>query len=96
MLLRKAEEARRGRHNGKTLWRYPEKLLELVVDVWRKGHVLNNWRDAVLVPIPKKGDLTVCDNWREICLLEVVGKVVARVIQESLQKLAEDVSPKSQ
>ena len=56
------------------------KLLELVVDVSRKGHVLNNWRDAVLVPIPKKGDLTVCDNWREICLLEVVGKVVARVI----------------
>jgi len=44
----------------------------------------------VVVPIPKKGDLTICDNWRGICLLEVVGKVVARVIQERLQKLAED------
>ena len=67
-------------------------------DVWRKlkGHVLNDWRDAILVPIPKKGDLTVCDNWRGICLLEIVGKVVGRVIKERLQKLAEDVSPESQ
>jgi len=42
------------------------RLPELVYDVWRKGHVLNNWRDTILVPIPKKGDLTVCDNWRGI------------------------------
>ena len=25
------------------------RLLELVHDVWRKGHVLNDWRDAILV-----------------------------------------------
>jgi len=55
-----------------------------------------DWRDAILVPIPKKGDLTVSDSWRGICLLKVVGKVVARVTQERLQKLAEDVSPESQ
>ena len=36
--------------------------------------MLNNWRDAtcILVPIPKKGDLTVSNNWRGICLSEVV------------------------
>ncbi len=31
-----------------------------------------DWSDAVLVPIPKKGDLTQCDNWRGIALLDVV------------------------
>ena len=38
------------------------RLLELVHNVWREGHVPNDWRDAILVPIPKKGDLTSCDN----------------------------------
>ena len=52
-----------------------------------------DWCDAVLVLIPKKGDLSRCDNWRGISLLDVVGKVVARVIQERLQKLAEDELP---
>ena len=35
-------------------------------------------------------------NWRGISLLEVVGKLVARVIQERLQKLAEEELPESQ
>ena len=71
-------------------------LMELVYDVWRKCRVLGNWRDAILVPIPKKGDLSSCDNWCGISLLDVVGKVVARALQVRLQKLAEEELPKSQ
>jgi len=40
-----------------------------------KGGVPTDWSDAVLVPIPKKGDLSQCDNCRGIALLDVVGKV---------------------
>ena len=72
------------------------RLLELVHDVWRKGEVPSDWRDTILVPIPKKGDLTSCDNWRGICLLDIIGKVVARILQERLQKLAMDELPESQ
>ena len=68
-------------------------LMELVHDVWRKCRVPGNWRDAILVPIPKKSS---CDNWRGILLLDVVGKVVARVLQVRLQKLAEEELPESQ
>ena len=75
---------------------FTKRLLELVGDVWRECEVPTDWRDAVLVPLPKKGDLSLCDNWRGIALLEVVGKVVARVLQERLQKLAEDLLPESQ
>ena len=55
-----------------------------------------DWSDAILVPIPKKGDLSKYDNWRSIALLDVVGKVVARIIQERLQDLAEEELPESQ
>ena len=44
----------------------------------------------------KKGDLSLCDNWRGIALLDVVGKLVARVLQEHLQNIAEDELPESQ
>ena len=49
-------------------------LLELVHKVWRESCVPKDWSDAVLVLIPKKGDLSYCDNWRGIPLLVVVGR----------------------
>ena len=60
------------------------------------GSVPGDWRDAILIPIPKKGDLSNCDNWRGISLLDIVGKAVARVLQDRLQKIAEDELPESQ
>ena len=71
-------------------------LMERIHDVWRKGSVPSDWRDTILVHIPKKGDLSCCDNWCGISLLDVVGKVVARVLQVRLHKLAEEELPESQ
>ena len=51
--------------------------------------VVRDWKNAEIVPIPKKGDLKHCDNWRGISFLDVVGKVLARII-------AERVLPESQ
>ena len=62
-------------------------LLTLTHTAWRAGCVPQAWRDADLVPVPKKGDLSVCDNWRGIALLDVVGKVVGRVFQSRLQRV---------
>ena len=71
-------------------------LLDLVQTAWKESEVPKDWSDALLVPIPKKGNLSKCDNWRGIALLDVVGKVVARIIQERLQSLAEEELPESQ
>ena len=54
------------------------------------------WVDAILIPIPKNGNLKYCDYWRGISLLGLVGKVVARIILNRLQKLAEKLLPESQ
>ena len=58
--------------------------------------VPQDWKDALLIPVPKKGDLSLFDNWRGISLLEVVGKVFAKIIQRRLQVLVEDVVTDSQ
>ena len=70
-----------------------DRLLQLTQCVWQEGTVVEDGRDAEIVPIPKKGNLKLCDNWRGISLLDVVGKVFAHILQERLQKLAEKVLP---
>ena len=54
------------------------------------------WQMPSLYQSPKKGNLRSCDNWQGIALLEVVGKLVARVIQGRLQRVAEAELPDSQ
>ena len=66
-------------------------LLDLVHTAWREKKVPQEWANFVLVPVPKKGDLSCCDNRRGISLLDVVGKVVSRILQDWLQQLAEKV-----
>ena len=58
--------------------------------------MVRDWQDAVVVPIPKKGDLKQCDHWRGISLLDVVGKVLGRIVQGRLQVIAEKILPESQ
>ena len=48
-----------------------EYFLELFHQVRRDECVPQEWKDALIVPIPKKGDLSCCDNWRGISLLDV-------------------------
>ena len=38
-----------------------DRLLALVKDVWNEGRVFDAWRDALIVPVPKK------DNHRNSC-----------------------------
>ena len=80
-------------HGGVDLW---DRMLEVMQKVWEEGKVVRDWQDAVVVPIPKKGDLKQCDHWRGISLLDVVGKVLGRIVQERLQVIAENILPESQ
>ena len=68
--------------------------------VWEGGKVVRDWQGAVVVPIPKIGDLKQCDHWCDhwcgISLLVVVGKVLGRIVQGRLQVIAEKIFAKSQ
>ena len=44
-------------------------LTNLLRAVWKEQWVLQEWVDAILIPIPKKGNLKCCDNCRGISLL---------------------------
>ena len=57
--------------------------------------MFKDWRDALIVPVPKKGDLQFCDNWQGISLLDV-RKIFTQIIQDRLQVIAEGLLPDSQ
>ena len=53
--------------------------------VWRIEKVPQDWQKAILEPLYKgKGDRSVCDRWRVISLLSVVGKVFSHILMERL------------
>ena len=63
---------------------------------WNSGSVPQERKDALLILVPNKGDLSLCDNWQGISLLEVVSKVFAKIIHRRLQVLVEDFVAGSQ
>ena len=47
--------------------------------IWEKEEVLAQWKEGIVIKLPKKGDLRDCNNYRGIILLSVPGKVLNRV-----------------
>ena len=46
--------------------------------------VLDDWRKGMVVKLPKKGNLSDCNNWRGITLLSTPGKVFWKVLLSRL------------
>ena len=58
--------------------------------------VYEEWLSARLKLLPKKGDLTLCKNWRGICLLDVASKVFSTVLVARMQRVMEEEGLESQ
>ena len=50
-----------------------------------KRKIPAEWKEGYLIKIPKRGDLSLCDNFRGITLLSVPGKVLNRIILERMK-----------
>ena len=54
------------------------------------------WAAARLVLLPKKGDLSLCKNWRGICLLDVCSKILSSMLVRRLQIVMEECGMEAQ
>ena len=64
---------------------------------WREGEVPQDMRDANRVTLYKnKGDWGDCNNYSGISLLNIVGKLFAKVFLMKLRVQAERIYPESQ
>ena len=56
---------------------------------WQEGTIPKEWGKSILVPIPKKGDLSECSNYRTISLISHTGKVLLIVLLNRLKQQLE-------
>jgi hypothetical protein len=61
-------------------------LVREVKRIWSGGEWPDEWNCAVVVPIPKKGDLTDPNNYRGISLINTTMKVFAICLKNRLEK----------
>ena len=57
-----------------------EVLYELFTRIWEKEELPEDWSKGLIVKLPKRGDLTECDNWRRITLMPVIMKLFGSAI----------------
>ena len=66
------------------------KIHELCNRVWKEEKVPEEWGKAILITIPKKGDLLDCTNYRTISLVTHLSKILLNVILERLKSETEE------
>ena len=83
-------------HGGEAV---SKRLLEIVIQIWEEGEVVQDFRDATIVHLYKnKGDRSCCDNHRGISLLCIAGKILARLMLNRINKHVANIGliPESQ
>lgn len=73
-----------------------QRLHEIIVDSWENRSPPQDWKDAQLITLFKKGDRRLCGNYRGISLLSIPGKVFARILLNRLGSYAEGLLPEAQ
>ena len=76
-----AELLKLGLQQDRTILR---ELYRLTILVWRQGKVPQQWKDAVITVLHKKGDKTECGNYRGISLVSHASKVLLKVVARRL------------
>jgi len=71
-------------------------LHRIITIVWQTGKAPDDWKRSLLVPVLKKGDPTVLDNFRGISLQSVAGKVYSMILRSHLGDWAESILSEAQ
>ncbi len=66
---------------------------KLCVKIWETAEWPVDWCRAIFVPLPKKGDLQLCENYRTISLICHASKIMLKIILcRMTKKLKEEIS----
>ena len=58
----------------------------LCCKIWKSGTWPEEWKRSVYIPLPKKGDLQLCTNYRTVALISQVRKILPQIIMKRIQR----------
>ena len=61
-------------------------LHSICQQIWKTQQWPQDWKRAVFIPIPKKGNAKECSNYRAITLISHTSKVMLKLLQVRLQQ----------
>jgi len=64
---------------------------KLIISIWNKEELPEEWKESITVPIYKKGDKTDCNNYRGKSLLPTTYKILSNILLLRLIPYAEEV-----
>ena len=59
--------------------------------IWKTGEWPTTWTQFLVITLPKKGNLQLCQNYRTISLISYPSKVMLRIILNRHQPQAEEI-----
>ena len=68
-----------------------EMLLPLFRKIWDEEEIPKDWKDGHIIKLPKKGDLSNCENYRGITLLSIPGKIFNRILLERMKDSVDEI-----
>ena len=64
---------------------------ELVISIWNKEELPEEWKEYIIVPLYKKGDKRDRSNYRGISLVPTTYKIVSNILPSKLTPYAEEI-----
>ena len=61
-------------------------LHSICQQIWKTQQWPQDWKRSVFIPIPKKGNVKECSNYRTIALISHATKVMLKILQARLQQ----------
>jgi len=66
-------------------------ILKLIISIWNKEELSEEWKESIIVPTYKKCNKTDCNNYRGISLLPSTYNILSNILLSRLIPYAEDV-----
>jgi hypothetical protein len=63
----------------------------LINSIWNEEELPEQWKESIIVPLYKKGDITDCSNYRGISLLSTTYKILSSFLLSSLTPYADKI-----
>jgi len=66
-------------------------IYKLIISIWNKKELPEEWKESIVVPTYKNGDKTNCCNYRGISLLPTTYKTLYNILQSRLIPYAKEI-----
>ena len=64
---------------------------KLIISIWNKVELPEEWKESIIVPIYKKGNKKDCRNYKCISLLPTTYKTLSNILLSRLTTYAEEI-----